>query len=113
MDKTIIWEDKPRYWFGLSSWTTKYTLYKDRLVIKTGWLSTKEEEIRLFRVKDLEIIISFEERLLGVGSLKIISKDETLPELIVRRIKNVGEVKDVISDLVDESKKSSKIVEVE
>lgn len=113
MDKTIEWEDKPRYWFGISSWTTKYTLYKDRLIIKTGWLSTKEDEIRLFRIMDIEITISFEERLLGVGSIKLISADKTCPDLTISRVKNVREVKDIISDLVDENKKISKIVEVE
>lgn len=113
MDKTIQWEDKPRYWFGIPSLITKYTLYKDRLVIKTGWWSTKEDEIRLFRVMDMQVTKSIGERLWGLGSIKLISIDKTCPELIIRRIKDVDEVKYIISDLVDESKKSSKIVEVE
>mgnify|MGYP000064782610 FL=1 len=49
----IVWKDRKRTLFGLPWSFTKYSLSDDRLFISTGFLSTKEDEVRLYRIMDI------------------------------------------------------------
>ena len=55
----IIWKDTRRPIFGLPLSFTKYTLLEDKLLIDTGFLSTKQEEIKLYRIMDVKLNRSF------------------------------------------------------
>ena len=43
MANHIIWQDRKRLWCGLPWTFTVYSLSEDRLFIKTGFLSVKED----------------------------------------------------------------------
>jgi hypothetical protein len=101
LEENIIWEGKPS---GLKARmkeqahlnATTYILTNLRLIIRTGVISKREEQIELIRIKDLELIQGLKDRALGVGDVDIISTDEGDPRLKLVDVKNPGEVKDAI-----------------
>lgn len=51
----ILWKDRKRIFCGLPWTFTRYSLTKEKLIIDTGFLSRKEEEVRLYRVLDMTL----------------------------------------------------------
>jgi uncharacterized membrane protein YdbT with pleckstrin-like domain len=96
-----IWTDKKRSIFGLPLSFTRYTLTNDKLLIKTGLLSTTEEEIRLYRITDLTFKQSFGEKIFGVGTIHCCSADKSTPEIDIMHVKDARNVKEMISDVVE------------
>ena len=65
----IIWKDRKRPIFGLPLSFTKYTLLEDKLLIDTGLFSTKQEEVKLYRIMDVTLKRSFIQKIFGVGTI--------------------------------------------
>jgi len=84
---TVIWKDRKRPIFGLPLSFTKYALTEEKLLITTGFLSTKQEEIKLYRIMDLTLKRSFWQRLFKVGTVHCCSGDKTTPEFDIKDIK--------------------------
>lgn len=103
--KTIsyLWQDRKRI-CGLPITFTKYSLTEDRLFRETGLLSLKEEEVLLYRVRDLELRRSLGQRIFGVGSVIIHSSDTTMPTLELKSVKNSRDVKELLYRQVEECK---------
>lgn len=51
----IIWRDRKRPFLGLPWSFTIYTLTEEKLLVKTGILRQKEEEVRLYRIMDVTL----------------------------------------------------------
>lgn len=98
-----LWEDRKRV-LGLPLSFTKYRLSDDRLFIETGLLNTKASEVLLYRVRDLSLTISLGQRLLGVGTVCIVSSDQSDPHLDLKNIKSPREVKELIHQQVEAAK---------
>lgn len=99
-----VWNDRKRY-LGLPLSFTKYSLTKDRLFISTGLLNTKEEQLLLYRIRDISLTISLWQRIFGVGTVKLISSDKTSPEILLLNIKNPRNVSQLIHEQVEQMKK--------
>ena len=95
----IKWKDRKRIIFGLPWTFTKYSLTEDRLFISTGLLSTKEDEVRLYRIMDLSLERKLWQRLFGLGTIKCCSADKTLGDFEIKNIKDSKNVKEMISEL--------------
>ena len=66
----IVWKDRKRTLFGLPWSFTKYSLSDDRLFISTGFLSTKEDEVRLYRIMDISLKRTLGQRIFGHYTLE-------------------------------------------
>ena len=97
----IIWKDRKRPILGLPLSFTKYRLTKEKLLITTGFFSTKEEEIQLYRIMDLTLKRSFWQRIFGVGTIHCCSGDKTTPEFDIKDIKNSSHVKELLSKHIE------------
>lgn len=104
-----LWRDRKRPIFGLPLSFTVYTLLEDKLLIDTGILSTKQEEIKLYRIMDLTLKRSIFQRIFGVGSIHICSADKTTPEFEIRDIKKPFEVKEKLSAIVEEQRDKKRV----
>ena len=104
MKNDLVWSDRKRWLFGLPWSFTRYYLYEDKLIIDTGFFSRHEEEIRLYRIMDITLRRSFGERLFGLGTIHCCSGDKSTPEFDIKRIKMPREVKDTLSDMVEEER---------
>ena len=104
----ILWSDRKRH-LGLPLSFTKYKLSEDRIFCETGFLNLHEEEILLYRVRDLELKLSLGQRLFGVGSVVIHSSDKTNANLELENIKRPREVKEQIYRQVEACKESRRM----
>jgi uncharacterized membrane protein YdbT with pleckstrin-like domain len=64
-----------------------YRITTRRIVVESGVLSKKLEQIDLYRIADYTVERSFGQRLMGTGNLLLKTFDKTSPELSVRNIK--------------------------
>lgn len=99
--RTYHWQDRKRTLFGLPLSFTKYFLTDEKLIIKSGFLTTKEEEVRLYRILDVTLKKSIFQRIFRVGTIHCCSADKTTPEFEIQSVKNPDWVKETISDMVE------------
>ena len=98
-----LWQDRKRY-FGLPLSFTRYALSEDRLFVSVGFLNIKDDEILLYRVRDIDTSRSLWQRLFGVGTVTVASSDKTMPNLVLKNIKDPVMVKELIHKQVEETK---------
>ncbi len=104
-----VWKDKKRTIFGLPWTFTTYKLTKDKLLIESGFLNKKEEEVRLYRIMDLTLNRSFWQRIWGLGTIHCCTADKSTPEFDVLKIKNAEYVKNLLSDMVEEERDKKRV----
>ena len=97
------WHDRKRI-LGLPISFTRYALSEDRLFLKRGVINVKQDEIVLYRVRDLRVSVSLWQRLFGVGTVTVISTDKSIPELMIKNIRQPNEVKELIHEYVEKMK---------
>ena len=98
-----LWKDRKRY-FGLPLSFTRYSLSEDRLFVSVGFLSIRDDEVLLYRVRDIDTSRSLWQRMFGVGTVTVISSDKTMPNLVLKNIKDPVFVKELIHKQVEEMK---------
>ena len=98
-----LWKDRKRY-FGMPLSFTRYMLSEDRLFISVGFLNIKDDEILLYRVRDIDTQRSLWQRIFGVGTVTVISSDQTMPSLVLKNVKDPVFVKELIHKQVEEMK---------
>ena len=105
----IVWKDRERTLFGLPWSFTKYSLSDDRLFISTGFLSTKEDEVRLYRIMDISLNRTLGQRIFGLGTIKCCSADKTLGDFEIKNIKKSKDVKELLSEMVENERNRKKV----
>lgn len=103
----ILWWDRKRTIFGLPLSFTIYTLTREKLLIDTGFLNKKQEEIRLFRITDLTLDRKLSQRIFGLGTIHCCSTDKTTPEFDIKNIKNSEEIKELLSKEIFRERKEN------
>ena len=112
MAKTTVsykWSDRKRIIFGLPLTFTKYAATDEKLLIRTGVLNVKEEEVRLYRILDLTLKRTLFQRLWGLGTIHVCSADKSTPEFEILNIKNPEIVKNMLSDMVEEERRKKRV----
>ena len=100
---SMLWRDKKRY-FGLPISFTTYSVSEDRLFRETGFLTRTYEEVLLYRIRDISLTRSLGQMLFGVGTITIHSTDKSSGTLEILNVKSPKQVKELIHQLVEESK---------
>ena len=98
-----LWRDKKRY-FGLPVSFTRYALSEDRLFLSVGCLSIKDDEVLLYRVRDIDTARSFWQRIFGVGTVTVMSSDKSMPNMVLKNVKDPVAVKEMIHQQVEKVK---------
>lgn len=98
-----IWRDRKR-WLGMPLTFTRYAMSEDRLFISEGFLNIRDDEILLYRVRDLDTTRTLGQRLFGVGTVTVMSSDKTMPVMVLKNIKDPVGVKELIHKQVEEMK---------
>ncbi len=103
----VTWKDRKRV-LGMPITFTRYYLVEDpdwtKVFVKTGLLFTREEEVNLYRIYDISLTQSLGEKIFGVGTIVLYSKDESTPTLVIRHIKNSTYVRNLLADKIEEEK---------
>lgn len=97
------WKDRKRI-LGMPITFTRYRLSEDRLFCEKGFLNIKQDEVLLYRVRDLRLSMNIGQRIFGVGTICVVSSDKSLPHLDLVNIKDPRNVKEMIHQAVEEAK---------
>ncbi|MBO7252863.1 MAG: PH domain-containing protein [Oscillospiraceae bacterium] len=98
-----IWQDRKRY-FGMPLSFTRYALSEDRLFTSVGFLNIKDDEVLLYRVRDIDTSRNLWQRLFGVGTVTVMSSDKSMPNLVLKNIKDPIAVKEMLHKQVEDMK---------
>lgn len=96
-------KDRKRH-LGLPLSFTRYQLSEDRLFVSEGFLNIRDDEVLLYRVRDIDTRRSLWQRIFGVGTVTVMSSDKTMPTLVLQNIKDPVFVKELIHRQVEEMK---------
>ena len=106
MDKLgvdMIWKDRKRH-LGMPLSFTRYALSDDRLFLSVGFFNIKDDEVLLYRIRDITTSRSLWQRMFGVGTVTVMSSDKTMPTLQLKNIKDPVAVKELLHRQVEEMK---------
>ena len=109
MEHEIVWQDRKRVWCGLPWTFTKYELSKEKLIIKTGFFTQNQDEVRLYRILDLSLTRSLGQRIFGLGTIHCNSVDKTMKNFEIKNIKDSENVKNQLSDLIEEARRANRV----
>lgn len=98
-----IWKDRKRI-LGMPLTFTRYAMSKDRLFFSVGFLSVRDEEVLLYRIRDISIRRTLWQRMIGVGSINVVSADKSTPQLTLKNVKHPLDVKELLHANVEECK---------
>ena len=97
-----LWSDCKRVvFFGLPLSFTKYRLTTNRLFVNTGFLTQREDEVRLYRITDVSLSRTLMQRVFGLSTIHCNSSDKTLGNFDIINIKDGEEVKKILSQSVE------------
>jgi len=82
-------------WKAISTRRTDFAITSQRLTLETGVFR------RLYRIKDTTLTRSFVQRLIGLGTVTVISSDESMPTLVIPAIRGAAEVRQIIRENVE------------
>ena len=99
----ILWKDRKRF-LGMPLSFTRYSLTEDRLFLSIGFLNIRDDEVLLYRVRDINTSRTLGQRLLGVGTVTVMSSDKSMPTLVMKNIKSPMAVKELLHEQVEEMK---------
>ena len=103
-----IWQGKKCY-FGLPISFTRYAVSEDRLFLSTGFFTIRDEEILLYRIRDINTSRTLWQRIFGVGTITVMSSDKSMPTLVMKNVKNPMEVKEMLHSQVEEMKRQRRV----
>ena len=98
-----IWKDRKRFW-GMPLSFTRYALSEDRLFVSEGFLNIRDDEILLYRIRDIDTQRNLWQRIFGVGTVTVVSSDKTMPTLVLKNVKDPVFVKELLHKQVEEMK---------
>ena len=97
-----LWSDCKRVvFFGLPLSFTKYRLTTNRLFVNTGFLTQREDELRLYRITDVSLSRTLMQRVFGLSTIHCNSSDKTLGNFDIINIKDGEAVKEILSQSVE------------
>ena len=105
----ILWTDKKRTLLGLPLSFTTYELEEERLFIRTGFFTRREDEVRLYRILDISWQQTLGQRIFGLGTIHCCSSDASMKEFDIHSVKKPREVKELLSQKVEEQRDKKRV----
>lgn len=99
----FIWKDRKRY-LGLPLSFTRYAISDDRLFQSDGLFNIRDEEVLLYRIRDINTTRTLWQRIFGVGTVTVHSSDKSQPILELKSIKDPIRVKELLHQQVEDVK---------
>ena len=98
-----LWKDRKRY-LGMPLSFTRYRITEDRLMLSVGFFSIKDEEVLLYRIRDINTSRTLWQRIFGVGTVSVISSDKSMPTMVMKNIKDPMRIKELLHQQVEDMK---------
>lgn len=112
-DCEILWQDRKRY-FGIPMSFTRYYLVRKKdewlkFFSHEGLLSALVDEVNIYRCYDVQLTLTFSDRLFKTGTVTMKANDDTSPVINIKNVKNPYELRNLLSSLIEEERKAKKI----
>lgn len=105
-----LWSDRKRViFFGLPLSFTKYRLTNNRFFVNTGFLTQKEDEVRLYRITDVSLSRTLMQRIFGLSTIHCNSSDKTLGNFDIVNIKDGQAIKELLSQSVEKERVARRV----
>lgn len=88
-------------WKYLQTRCTKIRLSTERLRIESGVLNKRLEEVELYRVKDTTLTRSFWQRMVGLGTVTLVTSDATLATVRLAHLKDAEGLREILRKQVE------------
>ena len=105
----ILWKDRKRH-LGLPLSFTVYSMDENRFYLKSGFFNTSFDELLLYRIIDIKLTRSFGQKIFGVGTITLMTADQSNPNLLIRNVKHSEAARRLISDKVEEQRDKKRIM---
>lgn len=105
----VLWRQRKRNWCRTPFTFTVYTLTDRELSVKTGILNERFNLIKLFRIVDISVERTFLQRIFGMSTLVLDTRDQSSGNGVValKNVINGFEVRQVLQEAVDASRKEN------
>lgn len=108
-ENTVVWKDRKHFlWFPWSF--VKYSIENGRLIIRSGLFNSTVEETLLYRIVDISMKQTLWGKLFGTGDITVKAKVDSTPEITLKNISHPDDVRRLISETVEGSRRSQKVV---
>ena len=103
----VLWRQRKRNWCRTPFTFTVYTLTDRELSVKTGILNERFNLIKLFRIVDISVERTFLQRIFGMSTLVLDTRDQSSGNGVValKNVINGFEVRQVLQEAVDASRR--------
>lgn len=102
-EKPILWNDRKRI-LGLPLSFTRYRVDEDRLYVESGLIRSETNELLLYRVLDVKSTRTLGQKLVGVGTITLMSSDQSSPKLELKNIRDCERVRRFLSTLIEKQR---------
>ena len=99
----VIWTGK-KCILGMPISFTRYILTDSKLITRVGLLNLREDEIELYRVYDKSMKLPLGQRIVGCGTITLLSKDSDTPTKVLQSVKRPREVKKMLDAAIQEQR---------
>ena len=100
-------------WRWLELRCRRYELTTQRLRLIHGVLNREEDELELYRVKDITLSQPFILRLFKLGNVTLHTSDRTTPELVVPAINDAPAFRDLLREQVERRRDEKRVSEID
>ena len=97
-------EKKRTKFFGLPWTFKKYFIDENKITIKSGFLSTVEDDAYMYKIQDVRLVRSMAERIFNMGTVICYTGDTTHPELKLVHIRRSSEIKEFLMQASEEAR---------
>lgn len=101
--EVTLWEGRKRH-MGLPISFTTYKLTNERIFRKSGFLVVRIDQTMYYRVQDINYTRTVGQWFFGVGTVKVISNDKSVPDLKLENIRDAELVKELIHRNVEDTR---------
>lgn len=106
----VLWQGKKRLLFFGLPWTfTKYMFTDEKFTVDSGFLTSKQDEIRLYRIIDISLTRTLVQKMFGLGTITCNTSDKTSPILEITNIKDSQVVKEMLSEAVEKERMNKRV----
>ena len=102
-------------WKWLQNMAAKYEITPERLVVRRGIIFKSIDEVELYRVKDVRIDFSLLNQMAGIGTIGIVSSDETTRNgnLVLPHVEKAQQRREELRRLVDTARQHRRVREID
>lgn len=93
--------------------TIRYRISNYRIDFERGLISKDINTLELWHVEDLALHQSIIDRLLGIGTIRIMSRDDTMPDLRMRGVPNARKIFEELKQRIIAVKRQTGVLKVD